>query len=455
MRTYCSQLLHIAVVSAVLASACAHAGIPSWVEKRPSVPGYYIGIGTAEKRGNPEAYLARTKHAALNDIASQITVLISGEQISRISEQMGKITDDYQAQLRSSTSAELEGVETVDTYETESQSWTYLRLNIEEYNRLRRAKMQQAASLALDYFTKAKASENDDKAADAVRSYLLALSAVGKYLVEPVEASYNGKKIFLVNEIVQSLQTTLNAIEIEPKISPLEAQIGKPVRGPVEFSVHYANARGQQAPVSMLPVRFSFLRGAGELVPSSATDQLGVAATRVAKITATDKLQMIGARIDLSPMLGSDSVLSALARGFSVPSAKIILNVAGISVYVKTQETQFGSPLRLPRIEPALKGMLSSEGFSFTKQQSAAAISIDITADSRRGSETHGLCVAFADATVSVIDLSTGDEIYKNSVSNMKGISDTYEKAGMKALDEAASVLKTEVIPLLLEKYRK
>jgi len=56
---------------------------------------------------------------------------------------------------------------------------------------------------------------------------------------------------------------------------------------------------------------------------------------------------------------------------------------------------------------------------------------------------------------VSVVDLTTGDEIYKNSVSNMKGISDTFDKAGMKALDEAASVLKNEVIPLLLEKYRK
>jgi hypothetical protein len=175
----------------------------------------------------------------------------------------------------------------------------------------------------------------------------------------------------------------------------------------------------------------------------------------VAKITASDKLQMITAAIDLSPMLGGDSVLSAVVKGFTVPSGKVIVNVSGVTVFIKTQESQFGTALRLPRIEPVLKGMLSNEGFTFVKQQGTASLSIDIAADSRRGSETHGLCVAYADATVSVIDLNTGEEIYKNSVSNVKGISDTFDKAGMKAFDEAASVLKNEVIPLLLEKYRK
>ena len=106
MRTLLVPTARIAVCCLLLVLAEARAGIPSWAEKRPVVPGYYVGIGTAEKRGTPEEYLARAKHSALNDIASQITVAISGEQISRISEQMGKITDEYQAQLRSSTSAE-------------------------------------------------------------------------------------------------------------------------------------------------------------------------------------------------------------------------------------------------------------------------------------------------------------------------------------------------------------
>jgi hypothetical protein len=455
MSTSFNVLSRIVAASLLLMLTEVQAGTPSWVDKRPIVPGYYVGIGTAEKRGTPEEYLARVKHSALNDIASQITVAISGEQISRISEQMGKITDDYQAQLRSSTSAELEGVETVDAYETDTQTWIYLRLNIAEYHRLRQARMQRAASLALDYFTKAKLSEKSDKAAEAVQLYLQSLSSVAKYIGEPMEATYDGRKIFLVNEIVQSLQFLLNAIAIEPKNSPVEAQIGRPIKTPVEFTVQYTNALGQAKPGVMLPVRFAFLRGGGELVAGSTTDQNGIAATRVAKITATDKLQMIAAGLDLSPMYGSDSVLCALVKGFSVPSAKVIVNVAGVSVYIKTQETQFGNPLRLPRIEPVLKGTLSSEGFTFTKQQGSASISIDIRADSRQGSQTMGLCVAYADATVSVIDLGTGDEIYKNSVSNVKGISDTYEKAGMKAFDEAASVLKNEVIPLLLEKYRK
>lgn len=431
------------------------AGVPTWVEKRPIDPGWYIGIGTAEKRGAPEDYLMRAKHSALNEIASQITVAISGEQISRISEQLGKITDDYQAQLRSSTSAELEGVETVGTYENDTQTWIYMRLNVGHYRALRAEKRERAASLALDYFTKAKSSESAGKAAESIQLYLQALSAVGKYLTEPVQASYNGRNVYLVNEIVQSLQYMLNAIGIEPKNTPVDAQIGRPVKQPVEYSVTYTNASGISKPAPMLPLRFSFIRGAGEIIHTATTDQNGIASTRIAKMTATDKLQMIGAEIDLSLMQSGDSVLASLLKGFTVPGAKTIVNVSGVSVYIKTTETQFGSPLRLPRIEPALKGMLSNEGFSFTQQQASASITIDIRADSRQGSQTYGLCVAYADATISVIDMNSGDEIYKNSVSNIKGISDTYDKAGMKAFDEAASVMKNDVIPLLLEKYRK
>lgn len=445
-----------AVLSCLLLGASVlQAGVPSWVEKRPIAPGWYIGIGVAEKRGAPEDYLMRAKHNALNEIASQITVAVSGEQISRISEQMGKITDDYQAQLRSTTSAELEGVETVATYEDDAQTWIYMRLNIDHYNALRAEKRQRAAALALDYFTKAKSSEKADRVAEAIQLYLQALSAVGKFITEPVQASYNGRNVYLVNEIVQSLQFMLNAIEVEPKNTPVEAQIGRPVKAPVQYAVKYTNASGASKPASMLPLRFWFIRGAGEIIHTATTDANGIASTRVAKMTATDKLQMIGAEVDLSILQPGDSVLSALVKGFNVPGGKTIVNVSGVSVYFKTQETQFGNPMRLPRIEPVLKGMLSDEGFSFVKQQGAASITIDIRADSRQGSNTMGLCVAYADATISVIDMNTGEEIYKNSVSNIKGISDTYDKAGMKAFDEAATVMKNEVIPLLLEKYRK
>ncbi|HLP16595.1 MAG TPA: LPP20 family lipoprotein [Bacteroidota bacterium] len=456
MRTSSSRSTAVMLCCCLLfIAAQAHAGVPSWVEKRPSAPGWYIGIGTAEKRGTPEEYLLRAKHSALNEIASQITVAISGEQISRISEQMGKITDEYQAQLRSSTSAELEGVETVGTYEDDTQTWIYLRLNIDRYNSIRAEKRQRAAALALDYFTKAKSSEQAGRPAESMQLYLQALSALSKYLTEPVQATYNGRNVYLVNEIVQSLQFMLNAIEIESKNSPVEAQIGRPVKLPVGFAVKYMNASGVQKPAAMIPLRFSFLRGAGEIIHTATTDQNGLAATRIAKMTATDKLQMLQAEIDLTLLMAGDSVLNTIARGFSVPVAKTIVNVSGVSVFISTHETQFGREMRLPRIEPVLKGMLSNEGFSFVKQQTAASIVIDIRADSRQGSNTMGLCVAYADATISVIDMNSGDEIYKNSVSNIKGISDTYEKAGMKAFDEAAAVMKNEVIPLLLEKYRK
>ncbi len=96
--------------------------------------------------------MQRAKESALNDIAQQINVTIGGEQMSKLSETFGKLSSEYQTTVRTSTSAELEGVETVDTWDGGGQYWVYCRLSIELYQKIRAEKLQNAESLALDLY---------------------------------------------------------------------------------------------------------------------------------------------------------------------------------------------------------------------------------------------------------------------------------------------------------------
>ncbi len=425
---------------------------PDWVDRRPQKPDYYIGIAAAPKTGNPQEYMQRAKDAALNDIAQQIVVNINASQMSKLTEKMEGISEEYLSQIATSTKAELDEVETVDSWTGENDYWMYLRLSKSAYAQMKAEKIRKAATLALDLFTKAKSSEKSITIAQSLQFYLQSLSAVEKYIGEPLEVQYNGAKIFLGNELFSSIQSLLNQIEVKAKTAKIEAQVGVQVKNPVEVT---ATAIDGAKPLSNVPIRFSFLRGAGDLVAVSKTNSSGIASTQIAKIIATDKLQMIKAEVDLLSQVGNSTVFETLMKSFTIPNARIIVNVVNLAVYFEVAESILGNKLRLPRIEPIVKNSLSAQGYVFVDDVAKSNLMITIKADGRDGGEYQGLYTVYVDAHLSVTDLNTGQEIYKTSISNVKGISINYDKAGSKAYDEIAEQIKNSALPKLLDQIRK
>jgi len=427
---------------------------PSWVEKRPTSTGYYHGIGVVPKTGSPQEYLQRARDAALNDIAQQIVVAIDASQMSKVAEKLGDISEEYQTAVRTSTKAELEGVEAVDTWEGDDQYWVYYRLDIAEYKRRQTEKLQKATALALNFYSKAKVAEKAKNIYDAMLNYMQALSAIEKFLGEPAEVTYDGAKIFLSNEIFSSLQSLLNDIELKANNPKLDAQMGKPLRKPLEAIVTNSTTA---APIANIPVHYSFIKGSGDIVASSKSDKNGIAATQITKVTGMDKLQLVKAEASPAGLLGQNasSLIETLVKGFTLPSARFTLNVVSLSVAFETEEMLMGNHLKIPRIEPMLKNSLSTQGFTFVDDVSKANMLVTIKSNGRDGGEFSGLYTVYVDANISVTDLNSGEEVYKTSFNNVKGVSINYDKAGMKAYDEIAADLQKKIIPKILEQLKK
>lgn len=427
---------------------------PEWVGKRPNTAGYYHGIGVVPKSGTPNEYLQRAKDAALNDIAQQIVVSIDASQKSKLTEKLGEFSEEYQSAVQTTTKADLEGVEVVDTWDGNDQYWVYHRLSIAEYKRIQAEKLRKATALALDFFTKAKNAEKGNNNGEALQLYIQSLAAVEKFLGETMEVQYGAGKIFLVNEIFSSLQSVLNTVDLKAKNAKVDAQVGKPLRTPLEVMVTNTQTA---ASIQNFPVRFSFIRGSGDIVPAARSDKNGVASTQIAKVIATDKLQLIKAEADPAALLGEDGspVIAALMKSFSLPMTRFTMNVVSLSIVFETEESLLGTPLKLPRIEPLLKNTLSTQGFSFVDDASKANILISVKANGRDGGEFSGLYSVYVDANISVTDLNSGEEVYKTSYNNVKGVSINSEKAGMKAYDEIAADLQKKVIPKILEQIKK
>lgn len=427
---------------------------PTWVEKRPTSAGYYHGIGVVPKTGSPQEYLQRARDAALNDIAQQIVVAIDASQMSKVAEKLGDISEEYQTAVRTSTKAELEGVEAVDTWEGDDQYWVYYRLDIAEYKRRQAEKLQKATALALNFFSKAKTAEKAKNIYDAMLNYMQALSAVEKFLGEPMEVPYEGTKIFLSNEIFSSLQTVLNDIELKANNPKLDAQMGKPLRKALETVV---TNNTTSVPVANIPIHYSFVKGSGDIVSSSKSDRNGIASTQITKVIGTDKLQLVKAEVYPAALLGQNAspLIETIVKGFTLPSVRFTLNVVSLSVAFETEEMLLGNKLKLPRIEPMLKNSLSAQGYTFVDDVAKANMLVTIKSNGRDGGEFSGLYTVYVDANISVTDLNSGEEVYKTAFNNIKGVSINYDKAGMKAYDEIAAELQKKVIPKILEQLKK
>ena len=427
---------------------------PNWVEKRPNTAGYYHGIGVVPKTGSPQEYLQRAKDVALNDIAQQIAVSIDASQISKLSEKLDEFKEEYQSAVQTSTKADLEGVEPVDTWEGDDQYWVYFRLDIAEYKKRQAEKLRKATALSLDFYTKGKNFEKANNVGDALQSYIQALGAVEKFLGETLEVQFGTTKIFLGNEIFTSLQSILNQIELKAKNGKVDAQVGKPLRQPLEVIV---NNTATGLSIQNFPVKYSFIRGSGDIITSSRTDKNGIAATQIAKVIATDKLQLIKVEADPIALLGQSTspVLEMLVKGLTLPSTRFTMNVVSLSIVFETEEMLMGTKLVIPRIEPMLKNTLSSQGFSFVDDAAKANIMITVKSNGRDGGEYSGLYTVYVDANISVVDLNSGEEVYKTSFNNVKGVSINYDKAGMKAYDEIGVSLQKKVIPKILEQIKK
>lgn len=443
----------------VLAGLCASTGFaddPEWVSKRPISQEYYVGIGMARKDRPAAEYTEGAKNVALNDIASQITVSISSEVLRTVFERNEQLGEEFRSSIRASAAADLEGVRLVDTYETDEEYWVYYRLSRAEYASRRAAKLDAASTQSLDLYARGRKAEREGRIGQALGLYAQAFGPIEKHLAEPLVVQSEGRSVYLVNEVYSSLGTLLGRIEVRTGGGEREAMIGRPLKAPLELTATLKDS--VSLPAANLPFRFMFTRGAGEYVERVQTDNRGVARCKVQKITAPDRIQIVEANLDLQTLWGNEQLsptVRALLASFTVPGARFVLNVSGVSVFVDSRESMFGEPLRQKRIEPVLKAELGARNFTFTEDRSRASIAVSVEAQARKGTENFGLAFAFATAAVSVLDLESGKELYKGAVSEVKEGSDTFEKAGFKCLDTVARRITAELVPQLVEKVQK
>ena len=310
----------------------------------------------------------------------------------------------------------------------------------------------------LDLFKKAKGKEkkwdtNGSTINSAIEYYVQALKPIENYYGEPLKTLFNGEEIFLQNEIFSSVQWILSNIELRAINPKLNVKVGESLNNYLNVKATFSK-EGKKVNVTNLPISFSFIKGKGELIETIKTGSNGIAKSQIINISPLIKLQLIKCSLDLTNYFIEDSTSNYLfntLKNINTPSSKFIINVIGPTVYLESSEYNLGKLLSVKIIEPKIKKYLAEKGFSFTDDISSADAMISINAETREGSEMYGQFIAFVDATFSVINMNSGEEIYKNSLQNKKGIQLSFKKAGLKAYQDVTIEISEKIIPEIIE----
>ena len=421
---------------------------PPWLIQRPIDPNYYLGIGSASKTVHGAEALKSAQDLALADIASQISVSVSSEIVTTLIEKGAMTEEEYLATARSRTAADLEGHELVDTWQDEAYHYAYFRLSKAQYAAIQARKRAEALALSTDLFASSSDASGGADFSQELRSLIQAFEPLIPYLEEALETDLAGTRVILSNKINASISQVLTDIKLEPNTGELSAKLGKPIRD--KLSIQARTNSG--SPINGLPLRIYFQNAPEERVVEVITDEKGVAEVPVLRLGSGDKLQILIIEVNPEGLIpeATSPITTGLVKSAGRINTRINIDVTNPTIFLAAKEVFNGQSLSQKRIEPKLKNHLIEKGFHFVDYGSQADWYMELNATATPGTQYSGMYTVFADVSLSLRDRESGKEIYKNSLSRVKGIDLNYPAAANKALSNAADELTKHMLPKIM-----
>lgn len=451
MRNQISVLLLAVVIFSSCGGAKKTAELPvspSWVQARPTSQIYYVGIGSARKTTDANGYMQTAKQNALADLASDISINISSNSVLSAFESQQRFFEDYSSTIKADAQKELEGYEVVETWEDASTYWIYFRLSKDTYRKITDDKKQKAAAKALDFYDKAQQNISDGEVRVALVLLVKALEPIKPYFAETIMANYNGKDIFLGNEIIQSISTTLNKIAITgPR--ELKVKTGKAIQqNELRFLVNF----NQSTPQKGIPLKASYTEKP-ITQNKSTTEPNGYAGFGIDAVRSSKSAEKFKVNFDFEAIVNeatADFTIRKVLVRFNVPTFEVDINVIKPVFAILSIEKNIGNLTTTSILAEAVKRKLVESSMPIVDKPTEADYVISIDASTVQISESNGYKQAALSVTVSVKGLD-GIEVYRKTLDRVLGSHFDIEMAGRNAYAEAAKRIENTVMREIIE----
>lgn len=115
------------------------------------------------------------------------------------------------------------------------------------------------------------------------------------------------------------------------------------------------------------------------------------------------------------------------------------------TVYVQSTELSLGQPRNILILAPSIKKELATLDYKFIDSANEADYLVEIKSATREGQNSGVAHFSYLDATVSMQETKSGKELYKYSVSDVKGAGANFSVADAKAYEKAKKIIASDL----------
>lgn len=412
---------------------------PDWARRKPVMEGYYTGVGFGKKAGDVEQYKRAARQNALNNLAEEISVTVSGESVLRTIEVNFDLEEYYSYQIITSSQEVLEGYELVDSYDGKEYYIEYYRLSKDLHRKLREEKFRKAMDKSVSEYDRAIDFRQVRDYRNALASLISALDEIHAFLHEPLKTTIDGEEVYLANFLVAELQTFLDDILIRPENPRVEAIRGYPL---TEDRLLFSITDRKNRPVPSLPVSAGF--SAQSLIDDkSVSNALGRVAFRIDKIRSRSSSGKFYASLDMDDILRSstkDLTLRKIIWNMRIPTTSMEVLIREPVFFVQSNEKSSGKALGQDMLKQAFLDELLSKGYATTPIKEDADFFVHIESDTK----SVGIQTAFLDFSLEIKDRD-GKVRFKKYASGIEGEGMTMQEAVRDAYREGAEQIRLRV----------
>lgn len=425
---------------------------PRWVQERPMTPSDYVGIGIASKSVYPLDFQQVAKKNALNDLASEISVLVQGETFLNQLEVNRDFQESYMSQINTTTSEQIEGYEVAGIWENESEYWIYYRLNRAKHASIKAEKKRAALDSAKDYYLKGLEARSTGNLSQSIDLHLQALLQMKEYWAESNPYLIEGEQVFLDNEIYTSLRSTLADIRIEPNFNSIVLSQENNYVGRVALTVQRQNQVLRGIPLVYHYEKSKYSKPQGVL-----TSGEGQVVVEVRDANPANLRNVLHVWIDVRELIGEvekDPLLDPIVRKLQVEEIKVPIEYRMPSVFMESSERSLGQITGAQNLANAMRSELTEIGWTFAPSPGDADLLMTLEADTKDGGMSQGFHVSYLELHLVVVQAQTGQVVYSKHIDDIKGLhlntsdasSNAYKKAREKIEKEIAKALMNQLL---------
>ncbi len=426
---------------------------PDWVRSRPVLPGYYIGIGWAQKTRNIHQYQQTARQNAMADLAGEISVTISSNSVLHAFESQLGFREDYTSTIQARTREVLEGYELTDTWEDQENYWVFYRLPVARHREISERRRNDASRLSAGYLENALSSRDDGQIRNSLVQLISSMEAIKNYFDEPLPFEIRGREIQLGNEIFNELSSTISRIDIIPEHPILEIKTGHEVPSSLlKFKVLDQTGK----PVADFPVVATYSERPVRN-NRARTGRDGSAGFGIDVVRSSGPSETFTLRADMEALVAeasADPVVRRLINRFGSPEGAVRINILPPVIMLVAIEDNMGQEPSHGSLGEVFRKSAVEAGYHFDDNPSRADYIVRITASAFPAAETGTYRSALLTGSISV-ELPGGATIYHRELEGFRSSHFEVVRAGEEAYRQAARRMESSYFREIDETIRR